>query len=157
MWAWRTASATLGGLRTASSSAAHRLADYQRGQILSRPDGGHGQPGGPGMPGSQLYLGREDELGDQAVTAGWPAELDVGVAADYGARHGRQSAAAHGGDLEPHRAAVARANLEREELPVGAERTARRGAPRRQFDRGCLARCQVEQPDLARRGARRRP
>src|SRR3984957_17189185 len=95
-----------------ATGSADRLADDQRGQILSRPDGGHGQPGGPGMPGSQLYLGREDELGDQAVTAGWPAELDVGVAADQGARHGRQSAAAHGGDLEPHRAAVARANLE---------------------------------------------
>jgi hypothetical protein len=70
----------------------HVLADDYRVLILSRPDDRHGQPGGAGMPGRQLHLGREDELRDQAVATSRPAEIDHGVAADRGSRQRRQPA-----------------------------------------------------------------
>src|SRR5580698_5784765 len=95
-----------------------------------RPDDRHGRPGGTGVPGRELGLGREGELGDQAVAAGRPAEADEGVVADGRSRHGRQLPRGHGRDLEPgaKRAVIADhagwADLEREEVTAGAERAA---------------------------------
>ncbi len=98
------------------------LPEDQRGLVASWLDDRHGRAAGAGVPGRELHLGREAELGDQAVAAGRPAETHEGVAADPSSWHGRQPAAGHGRDLELHGQftvvpGVDEAHLEREETP----------------------------------------
>ena len=86
-----------------------------------------GELAGTGVPGRQLDPGDEAELGHQVVAARGPAEADQGVAADTHPWHGHRAAAGRGRDVELHVQCpvitlAGEADLQGQELPVGAER-----------------------------------
>src|SRR5690242_10033930 len=123
-----------------SPALAGILPEDQGGGAVLRPERRDGQPAGTRAPRRELHLGREAQLGHQAVTAGGPPEADQGTAADPGLRHGGQPAGGHGHEFQLHRLravgrVVAEAQLDRQKAAVGAEgrvgHRTRRGQPDR--------------------------
>src|SRR5271170_603484 len=91
------------GSRSRLGTSQGVLADGQGGGAVLRAEHRDGEPAGAGAPRRELHLGREAQLGDQAVAAGGPAEADQGIAAEPGPRHGHQASAGHGHQRQLHR------------------------------------------------------
>jgi hypothetical protein len=127
-----------------------------------RPERRDGQPAGTRAPRRELYLGREAQLGHQAVTADGPPEADQGTAADPGLRHGGQAAGGHGHEFQLHRLravgrVVAEAQLDRQKAAVGAEGRVGHRTRRGQPDRFRPAGGQVEHLQATARDTPRHP